>query len=111
LPDKCIAEIVDQVVADDIGVAAGNSFAVIGDKVVSRKPWKLRGLRFAIVLQIAAYEQRLVPVSGNFVIQLYDVGVERYRVIAGESVTCGVQASPLPLTALPQLCSWAKDSA
>src|SRR5579863_366026 len=76
LPDKRVSEVVDQVVANNVGVADGDSFAVVGLEDVRGQTRKLRRQRLMIVLQIAAQEQRMVSVRADFVVKLEDESVK-----------------------------------
>ena len=91
LANKGIAEVVDQVVADDVGVTCRDSFAVIGNVLVGGKSGKLRRLGLMIVLQVAADEERLVSVSSNLVVEFEDVGVEAGGIISRKRVARRVQ--------------------
>ena len=56
LADVGVTEIVDQIRPDDLGVAAGDSLAVVGDDAVRRQTGKLRRLGLLVVLQVSANE-------------------------------------------------------
>src|ERR1700744_138063 len=93
LASEAVAEVVNEIVGDEEGVT-GREALVIGERGAGGGlTGKYRRSGLAIILQIAAPEDRVLAV--DIPIETRDVGVVRALKVVGEAVADGIQAVTL----------------
>src|SRR5215469_10962931 len=94
LADKSISKVIDEVVVEDCGIAASNTFTVARGKTERRISRKGRGVIVVVVLQRTANEHVMVPIAGDVVVEFRNVGVELCRISGRKGVGFDIQAIP-----------------